>query len=887
MSGSRLPQESPAVFTSNVRLSEGKLLWVLQARYFHTYAMEMKAREREAQVDRSTGQEALDHAIAAAELYMKAANATKDPSEKARLKKKINDLISRAERLKKTAKAGDRVSEVEKRLKLPRLARQLPTSEKNILLRGSKLHDNIFPPWEADPDPDDFEGPPFVDQARFPLSERQHEVFGGWKRPLDAGSFGKADVKDELVEQSLVEADEDYDLVQDITTDCSVVASLCASIKHLRPGPASILPALMFPIDPKNGQPKVSASGRYVFRMYFNGCFRKVVIDDRLPSSTNSRTLYVVDRQNSRLIWPALMEKAYLKVRGGYDFPGSNSGTDLWVLTGWIPQQLFLQSDDIDFNQTWSRVKKAYDYGDVVITLGTGRLSELEEETLGLAGEHDYAVLDLSETSGIRRMLVKNPWCDGLVWKGAGSSSTDPESHPTKLKPGSFWIDFDDVTQNFESLYLNWNPALFTERQDHHFVWQLPVPSMSDSFAHSPQYSMTAAASGSVWILLSRHFQDDELAIAKSRSTASNLADVSNRLGFMSLYIFDHSQGKRVPLGDKSLYRGHFVDSPQTLAPFEAKKGIQYTIAVAQHGLPLPKYSFTLSFFSRSALSIGQAADPLAHYTEAQGSWTRRTAGGNAASPSYLSNPQFAVTVTKPGPLSILLCTANEDLPVHIDLVWAKGQRVTALTVRDLVGSSGDYRRGCALAYVANVDASTYTVVCSTFEPGQLAEFTLRIGSMQPTFIAPVLSDAAGKLRTALGPLVFQGPDDVKQRASLTTSRVTKVSVVITPPGRYPVHSGVSTPKSTTLRLSIETGRGPNKQIIASTGDGEFRELGTAGLRTPEFDLDPNITRRGLWIVVEQIGGGSGQGGAMGGGLKVDVLSEGSVNVGAWESVDD
>lgn len=101
--------------------------------------------------------------------------------------------------------------------------------------------------------------------------------------------------------------------------------------------------SIVYPYDQQNCRPSISNNGRYVFRLHFNGCFRKVVIDDRLPDSTSSRTLHVIDRQNPGLLWPALFEKAYLKVRGGYDFPGSNSGTDLWVLTGWIPEQTFLQ----------------------------------------------------------------------------------------------------------------------------------------------------------------------------------------------------------------------------------------------------------------------------------------------------------------------------------------------------------------------------------------------------------------------------------------------------------------------------------------------------------------------------------------------------------------
>src|SRR5580700_8376423 len=87
----------------------------------------------------------------------------------------------------------------------------------------------------------------------------------------------------------------------------------------------------------------MSPSGRYILRLYFNGCYRKVEIDDFLPASSGSRVLHVIDRQNPGLLWPALLEKAYLKVRGGYDFPGSNSGTDLWVLTGWVPEQILLQ----------------------------------------------------------------------------------------------------------------------------------------------------------------------------------------------------------------------------------------------------------------------------------------------------------------------------------------------------------------------------------------------------------------------------------------------------------------------------------------------------------------------------------------------------------------
>ncbi|CAN8096490.1 unnamed protein product [Discula destructiva] len=953
--------------------------------------MEAKARDHEAKIGKASGQEALSHAIQAAELYMTAANEAPTAAHKARLKRKCQELIALAETIKppasglpirsatpaKTAAAAAAAAAAASphqapKLRGPRQTRELPTGEKAILLRSSKLHGSIFPPWEQDPDPAVFrskrlDDPPFTDPSAFSFSRKQNEIFAGWKRPAEIFN----DSGPELFENIMV-AKTDCDLVQDITTDCSVVASLCAVMRHLKPDRKnSLLPTLLHPFDYDRGRPVASQNGKYMFRLNFNGCFRQVVVDDRLPTSKTSRTFFVVDRRNPELIWPALMEKAYLKIRGGYDFPGSNSGTDLWVLTGWVPEQIFLQRDDTELDQSWKRIKTAFEYGDVVVTLGTGRLSQQEEETLGLAGEHDYAVMDLNVSdTGDQRMLLKNPWCDGLVWKGLGSATTiDAEaypppsptlSRPSSLRPesdsssaspyeamtGAFWISFSDVVQNFESLYLNWNPALFTDRQDHHFTWNLPSRAMQRSFAHNPQYTFTAPSSGIIWVLLSRHFQDGELPIARSRaaghSRGSSPAAVSNTLGFMSICLFSKAGGYRVQLPAQPAAQSPFVDSPQTLLRFDAEPNNPYTVVVAQEALPLPHYAFTLSFFSRAPLTVSRAQAPLAYYTEMTGAWTRRTAGGNARTPTFFTNPQYALTIPRATPISLLLASAADDVPVHVDLVWSSSsssssasssssfssaaaaatgripQRVIALTGRDILVSSGEYRRGCALAELTAtvVDPGTYTLVASTFEPGQLGDFVLRVGADVPVTLVPIPADAAGRLRTELAPVLFPrggGGDDNtgggggdggsrKQRALVSVARLTRASVVARTTNAGDSYNnssssssskdgGVGETSSVSVRVSIEYGTGAHAHTAAVTGgpNGDFADA-SMGLRTGEVDLDANAARRmgGLWLVVEVMGSGLGMGGGDGGqGVQVDVLSDGRIAVGEWEVVDD
>jgi len=744
------------------------------------------------------------------------------------------------------------------------------------------------------------------DATELELSEAQREIFAGWKRPHETSTEPS-----ELLEDLLMTSADGIDLVQDITTDCSVVASLCAATARASKGHGTvstviccsaciiniiqILRSIVYPSQKPKAEPRVSKNGRYLFRLHFNGCFRKVTIDDRLPTSTTSRSLHVIDRKNPHLLWPALVEKAYLKVRGGYDFPGSNSGTDLWVLTGWIPEQVFLRSDETQPELLWDKIFNAHTYGDVLITLGTGKISRREEKALGLAGEHDYAVLDLKEFGLQRLLLIKNPWCDGMVWKKSVHISESEAQNETWTKElrsalpdepsaskGTFWMSFEDVVQHFESLYLNWNPGLFRQRQDHHLSWTLPDMKNPGSFTHNPQYCIRSSQKDTVWILLSRHFQTPEQEIVKSRKTTS--VGTSSALGFISLYIFSSTGGRRVYLSDEAFHRGAFVDSPQTLARLDVTPHENYTVVIAQHGLPLPKYSFTLSFFSRQSLHVETATDRLSHCTSQNGAWTCRTAGGNASASTYPLNPQYSITVPSTTSMTLILETDQEELAVHVKMVWANGERVSNVTSRDIVGGSGDYRRGCAFASLNNVAAGKYTIVCSTFEAGQTGKFTLRVGSMVPCTLRPVLSETAGRLSLQLPILAFPEGTD-RMLAPIHITRLTRLRLIVRS-RQNPSYTHPSTARPL-LKVSLEQGQGPNKVVKQVSGNGDEGEYSDApmGIRTSDLDVGPDIAMRGgLWLVIERLGGRGGSGSESGrvDEVEVEVLSDNHIKVDGW-----
>jgi calpain-7 len=281
--------------------------------------------------------------------------------------------------------------------------------------------------------------------------------------------------------------------------------------------------------------------GKYVVKLWLNGVARCVVIDDFLPIDKYGNLLCsrTTDTRAGQLeLWVCLIEKAYMKLCGGYDFPGSNSGVDLFSLTGWIPERVLFAKDEAkvrDFEthpeRAWERIFSASSFGDCLITVSTTKdITESQAEAIGLVTGHAYAVLSVVETKdGTRLLMLKNPWAH-KGWKGPYSSGdlaswqaelrTEVGYNPevaAKHDDGIFWICWRDILKYFQNFHLSWNPSLFKFRATVHGSWPSGQGPSDDSFnvGDNPQYLLKLSDAAirqkaTIWILISRHVTKQE-----------------------------------------------------------------------------------------------------------------------------------------------------------------------------------------------------------------------------------------------------------------------------------------------------------------------------------------------------------------------------------------
>ncbi|KAG9121504.1 cysteine protease [Ceratobasidium sp. 392] len=423
---------------------------------------------------------------------------------------------------------------------------------------------------------------------------------------------------------------------------------------------------------------------------------------------------------------------------GGYDFPGSNSSIDLHTLTGWIPEHVYITSNDFQREKSWKRIYDGFMNGKALVTLGTGETVTGEGRWKDiLIAAHNYAIVGLEDDGAVQTLKVLNPWRRTESSEGGGVLN----------------ISWGLVCNLFESVYLNWDPSIFSHSKVVHGLWRERTEESGEHAASNHHYRLryTDPAMPSsdelpeIWALLTRHV---------SSKTAQ--AD------FITLHHFIHAETGKLPRADQVPSKETYSDSPHILIRIKDTSPREVISLIASRDGSGPEVGYTLSIYSHASVELEAVTQVLGYIKTANGTFTSKTAGGNASLTTFMNNPQYRVCIGSGGSRNVrssgaarvpikITAEGARTLPLNVKLVWSGGERVSDVVMGDIAVDSGTYSFGLACVE-GRVQAGNYTLVVSSFAVGHVGDYALRVECDAPIEMSQLPAEGAGMFqKTAKG----------------------------------------------------------------------------------------------------------------------------------------
>ncbi|CDK26176.1 unnamed protein product [Kuraishia capsulata CBS 1993] len=242
---------------------------------------------------------------------------------------------------------------------------------------------------------------------------------------------------------------------------------------------------------------------RFGVTFHLNGCTRYVVVDSFIPELS-------VKSRNKKLLWPAIVEKAYTKL-----FEGSNFANDMYLLSGWIPEYVPIRY------LTRERRLEIYEmFKKNEVRIGLGTFDE----------SHDFAIVNIEI----------EPDASDVVF-----TVVDPrESYNGKFKLKSL--------NDYEVLYVCHNPLRFS-----FITQQILMNTNTREVWSKPQFTVQCDEATTIWCLMERFLTGKNASTPKEGSINVHWKHGKDRIYSLSNCARGTANNSRFHLSKFAAQKGH------------------------------------------------------------------------------------------------------------------------------------------------------------------------------------------------------------------------------------------------------------------------------------------------------------------------------------------